>query len=596
MTNNFTKRPKLTKTDHFFMFLFFSGAIYLYASLLNKPLTTLFLYFCVVYVAFFLILEYRNVKGKVYQNGIAHIRRTFNTNGNKVSEDPKIARTYLKAMDFKGYLSYRNNRNLLIAGRSGSGKSTLMRYVIDLFPDSTKTIFSFKAGDEYLKLGIPILRIADYAGNPFADKEAFVQSFLVTYTISNTGVVAASIPNLLRTVLADSDSWESLNETVAKAKLRERPAGITNSALSFIQQKFTDLELKSHPYNIDPTKDIVLDFSGLNESAKSFYAELYLRQTWHTIEASKPDPMKHIIIIDEAHRLLKSEATIFGEVARLIRSRGALWCGTQNYSDLPDYVRNQFAMHLLFSTKSEKDLKALKEINPLLPFLATELKDHHFTDAATRELHDAIPIYTTDIRKFKDMEENYIIPEINESSRIDIKSKELPDYKEKVLEMLTEEASWPSKLARDIAKQDNTNPKMRKVAVVRALKTLREDGSIERRLMVVGDREVMLYYKKDPSMSGLHKFMERDITKKLEAKGIAYELAKPGEDKPDIMTKDFDIEIETGLKRDLRKLEEKLANATKKTYIVVPSEAEKERYEKLGNATVIVAPFVVDPT
>ena len=110
-------------------------------------------------------------------------------------------------MDFKGYLSDRNNRNLLISGRSGSGKSTLMRYVIGLFPDATKTIFSFKVGDEYLKLGIPILRIADYAGNPFTDKEAFVQSFLVTYTISNTGVVAASIPNLLRAVLADSNSW-----------------------------------------------------------------------------------------------------------------------------------------------------------------------------------------------------------------------------------------------------------------------------------------------------------------------------------------------------------------------------------------------------
>ena len=203
MTNNFTKRPKLTKTDHFFVFLFFSGVIYLYSSLLNKSPLTLFLYFSITYIALFLILEYRNVKGKVYQNGIAHIHKTFNTNGNKVSEDPKIARTYLKAIDFKGYLSDRNNRNLLIAGRSGSGKSTLMRYVIDLFPNSTKTIFSFKAGDEYLKLGVPILRIADYAGNPFADKEAFVQSFIVTYTISNTGVVAASIPNLLRTVLAN---------------------------------------------------------------------------------------------------------------------------------------------------------------------------------------------------------------------------------------------------------------------------------------------------------------------------------------------------------------------------------------------------------
>ncbi len=121
--------------------------------------------------------------------------------------------------------------------------------------------------------------------------------------------------------------------------------------------------------------------------------------------------------------------------------------------------------------------------------------------------------------------------------------------------------------------------------------TLREDGSIERRLMAVGDREVMLYYKKDPSMSGFHKFMERDTTKRLETDGIIYELAKQGEDKPDIMTKDFDIEIETGLKHDLRKLEHKLAKATKRTYIVVPSGDEKERYEKLSNAQIVVVPF-----
>jgi adenine specific DNA methylase Mod len=55
------------------------------------------------------------------------------------------------------------------------------------------------------------------------------------------------------------------------------------------------------------------------------------------------------------------------------------------------------------------------------------------------------------------------------------------------------------------------------------------------------------------------------------------------------------LEIETGLKRDLRKLDEKLANATKKTYVVVPSAEEKERYEKIANAIVIVMPFVVEP-
>ena len=593
-SSSFIKRPKLNFGEHLLVLGVFLGMIYIFGSWFTGYLGLIISIVVIAYITFWFWLLHSDTKGKIYQNAIAHFPTEVRDRETVITKKPQISKTYAKAMDFKDYITNRNNHNLFVAGRSGSGKSTLMRYLINLFPTSAKTIFSFKAGDEYLKLGIPILRIGDHPGDPFADREAFVQSFLVTYPMNSQGIMAASVPNLLRTAIRESGSWAELRKNIETAMEKEKQGSITHSTYSFIQQKLADLELQSQPYAIDLNKDIVLDFSGLNEAAKTFYAELYLRQAWHSIEASQPEPMKHIIIIDETHRLLKSEATIVGEVARLIRSRGAIWCGTQNYTDLPDYVRNQFAMHLLFSTKSDKDLKALREINILLPFTATELKDHHFTDAATRELHDAIPIYTADMRAFKDMEENYIIPEIKESRVSDARSKELPDYKDKVLEMLTEEASWPSKLAREIAKQDGTSPEMRKVAVVRALKALREDGSIERRLMVVAEREVMLYYKKDPSMSGLHKFMEKDITKKLEEKGMAYELAKQGEDKPDIMTKDFDIEIETGLKRDLTKLEQKLANATKKTYVVVPSEVEKGRYEKLNSATVIVMPFVME--
>jgi hypothetical protein len=67
----------------------------------------------------------------------------------------------------------------------------------------------------------------------------------------------------------------------------------------------------------------------------------------------------------------------------------------------------------------------------------------------------------------------------------------------------------------------------------------------------------------------------------LEEKCIKYTLAKPGEDKPDIMTRDFDIEIETGLKKDLTDFKRKLLKIIKKTYVVVINESEKERYEKL---------------
>ena len=124
----------------------------------------------------------------------------------------------------------------------------------------------------------------------------------------------------------------------------------------------------------------------------------------------------------------------------------------------------------------------------------------------------------------------------------------MTDYRERVLKMLTEEASWPSKLAREIATQEGTEQESVKFAVSKALKMLQNDGLIARQMIKLKDKEVMLYYKRDSAMSGLHKFMEREVTKQLEEQGITYELAKPGEDKADIVTKDFDIEIETGLR------------------------------------------------
>ncbi len=587
--SSFIKRPKLNFGEHLLVLSVFFGVIYIFGSWFPGYLGIIISTAIIAYIMFWFWLLHSNTKGKIYQNAIAHFPTEVRGRETVITKKPQISKIYANATDFKDYITDRNNHNLFVAGRSGSGKSTLMRYLINLFPTSAKAIFSFKSGDEYLKLGIPILRISDHPGDPFADREAFVQSFLVTYPMNSQGIMAASVPNLLRTAIKESGSWTELRKNIETAMEKEKQGSITHSTYSFIQQKLADLELHSQPCAIDLNKDIVLDFSGLNEAAKTFYAELYLRQAWHSIEASQPEPMKHIIIIDETHRLLKSDATIFGEVARLIRSRGAIWCGTQNYTDLPDYVRNQFAMHLLFSTKSDKDLKALREINILLPFTATELKDHHFTDAATRELHDAIPIYTADIQGFKDMEESYIVPETDKSAQIEAKPKEMPDYRERVLKMLTKEASWPSELAREIAKEDVTEQESVKFAVSKALKMLQNDGLIARQMIKLKDKEVMLYYKRDSAMSGLHKFMEREVTKQLEEQGITYDLAKQGEDNPDIMTKNFDIEIETGLKHDLTEVQQKLSKATKKTYVVVPNEAEKERHKKnLHNSTIII--------
>ena len=588
----YAKVARLKNKDHTFLFLFALGVLWLHWGgwWLVPDATAVIPPFAVAYALFYAGTKYRRVKGRVHQDALAEMKKQYSSTGAILEQKPEIRAVPKRPIDLKRYIETATNSNLFITGRSGSGKSTLMCYTIDLFKDSNKIVFSFKANDEYLKLGIPILRIADFAGNPFADKEAFVQAFLVTYPMSSQGIIAASVPNLLRSLLKMCDSWEDFKEATSGALAATKADGITHSAYLFIEQKIPDLELESAYYRMEGIGSIVFDFSGLNEAAKSFYAELYLRQMWRAIEAGEEHPMKNIIIIDEAHRLLKSEATVFGEVARLIRSRGALWCGTQNYSDLPDYVRNQFAVQLLFSTNGEKDLRALKEINALLPFVATEIKDHHFTDAAARALHDEIPIYTTDIPKREKSEENFVKPaKPGDRDRPNEKKEGKPakDYVTDILNMLTEEAAWPTKLARAIAKSEGIDLEKAKFAVSKALRKLQKDGLVGRERMKIGDKEVVLYYRRDSSMSGLHRYMEREVTRKLEGQGIIYELAKPGEDKPDIMTKDFDIEIETGLKKDFRTLEHRLAVTPKRTYVVVPNQAEKERYQKVINHSLI---------
>ena len=62
--------------------------------------------------------------------------------------------------------------------------------------------------------------------------------------------------------------------------------------------------------------------------------------------------------------------------------------------------------------------------------------------------------------------------------------------------------------------------------------------------------------------------------------GHSLRAGEAREDKPDIMTKDFDIEVEIGSKHDIRELERKLANATKKIYVVVPNDVEKRSTER----------------
>lgn len=47
------------------------------------------------------------------------------------------------------------------------------------------------------------------------------------------------------------------------------------------------------------------------------------------------------------------------------------------------------------------------------------------------------------------------------------------------------------------------------------------------------------------------------------------------------MTKDFDIEVETGLKHDIKELEKKTAHTNNKIYVLIPNQAEKDKYKNI---------------
>ncbi|MEM3265440.1 MAG: hypothetical protein QXH07_05750, partial [Thermoplasmata archaeon] len=183
----------------------------------------------------------------------------------------KLGRTKPKRLSLKAYIHTKSNRNVLITGSSGQGKSKLTRHLLSEMPYQ-KLIFSFKAGEEYLKMGYAVRDISKTLPNPFANAEAFVNAFVVAFPMSAIGIQASLIPSMLDKLAKESSDWPSFSKAIEKGLKFAKESNI-RSALSFIKAQIPRLSYNAGGFLISDGTT-VLDFSGLNDDAKSFYAEL----------------------------------------------------------------------------------------------------------------------------------------------------------------------------------------------------------------------------------------------------------------------------------------------------------------------------------
>lgn len=333
----------------------------------------------------------------VYKRQIVIRNRAGRTEAERDKEMKRIKNIGWTFFNAKSYINDKSNQNLLITGSSGQGKSKLVRLMLEMFPNP-KTIFSFKKGDEYLQIEGNMIYAEKSLPNPFSDPDAFTSAFAVASSASSEGIQMSIAMSLARQLAAESGSWKEF--TANANKMEKSRDSNTRAAAVYILQKTHNFTYNPNQIELDLNATNVIDFSYLNEEAKTFYAELFLRQIYNQIR-DRPAAQKAIICVDEAHRLTRNRgskhASVFGEMSKEVRAFGLLWTATQNLTDIIDDVRNNFATQFCFNTTSQEDMYALSSVDPNLARCASELGKHEFIDAKTKKVHDEVWIYRADV-------------------------------------------------------------------------------------------------------------------------------------------------------------------------------------------------------
>jgi len=521
--------------------------------------------------------------------------------GKRRRETPLKRRVDPCYVDFQEYVSSKGNPLVMVCGRSGMGKSELVKAILLTVVKAQKVVFSFKPNDTHLRLPYPVVDVSRNVPDPFQDADAFSIAYALAFPANLRGIMLSQARAIVKNVARESRDW---NQFKANLKRMERKAtDIQLEALALIGQQTGSLVVGEGPsFSVaDLAGDVVLDFSRLDEAAKTFYAEIALRQIWGyltdraaSIQGAKltgsadqkPAATRSTaIVIDEVHRLTQlyqtDARTILDTMMLEVRQFGTLLTATQNQTDIPDNLR-QFGTELAFHTTIPKELEALGRIDPAYPWIVRHLQPYEFVDLSFR-VGDAglVPVFRVDMKALPRM------AAVQRVEPMDVTHEPRPqaavDYRAIVEEELAGgKVVWVSGLASLVEQKYHVPKDAAKLRLRDVLLKLLNAGEVQvQRFDDVESGEIVsLYFTKGTGENEgpLHRWM---LSQAVEGcKGVVH-VASSGEALPDIETGSAYIEVETGLKRRVDDLQERIAKFTAKPFVVlVPSEAVAEEYRR----------------
>jgi len=420
-------------------------------------------------------------------------------------------------------------------------------------------------------------------------------AYELAHPVNVRGITLSEASALVKGLAGKSRNWDEFRRNHKNAK--KDATDIQKEALALIEGQIESLAVGEGTFKIDLAKDTVLDFSSLDESAKTFYAEIALRQIWESLAMGPvafaqygKTNVRLLIAIDELHRLMQ----VYGEfgiksvidtLLRMVRQFGGVYAATQNYTDVPDKLRNLFGTQFVFNTSSESDLDAIRKVEPGYAWVAKELGPYHFIDVIFRTGKEGIfPVFEAEpVEPPETLVAGSTSDMASQPSGIEI------DYGALVRERIDKgEVLWVSGLAAQVEAKFGVSKDIAKLKVRAALRKMLDGGDVQVHRLDDPDsgETVSLYFAKsvNENEGPLHKWM---INRIVEASDDIVHLASSGEALPDIETAKSYLEVETGLKRRTDDLKERIEkfSKTKPMIVVVPNGDVKETYKTLESVS-----------